>query len=289
MAQRGLFVGLVTLDFIYLIEQLPDRNQKIVALDYTLAAGGPATNAAIACSYLGQSVTLLGVLGCHPLSNLICTDLQQWGVTLIDLNSSHTEPPPTSSIFVTQATAERAVVSINARRSQASATALPDHILQDVGVVLIDGHQMAVGQAIAQAANAQQIPVVLDGGSWKAGLELVLPYVDFAICSANFYPPSCQTQTEVVAYLKSQGISDIAITQGDRPIQFCSQDTSGQVAVPTVQAVDTLGAGDMLHGAFCHYIQHLPFLEALKQATAVASQSCQWFGTRRWMSEAVLS
>ena len=46
--RRGLFVGLVTLDVVYLTDHPPTRNQKIVASDYTVAAGGPATNAAVA-------------------------------------------------------------------------------------------------------------------------------------------------------------------------------------------------------------------------------------------------
>lgn len=48
----GLFVGLITLDVMYLTPHLPAPNQKIVAQDYAIAAGGPATNAAIAFQYL---------------------------------------------------------------------------------------------------------------------------------------------------------------------------------------------------------------------------------------------
>ena len=44
---HGLFVGLVTLDLIYLADCPPQNNQKIVATDYTAAAGGPAANAGV--------------------------------------------------------------------------------------------------------------------------------------------------------------------------------------------------------------------------------------------------
>ncbi len=40
MAKKGLFVGLVTLDFVYLATAAPSNNQKVVALDYTVTAGG---------------------------------------------------------------------------------------------------------------------------------------------------------------------------------------------------------------------------------------------------------
>ena len=71
----------------------------------------------------------------------------------------------TSSIWVHAATGDRTVVSINATRIQAKPEFLPDDLLQAVGIVLIDGHQMAIGEAIAQQAQQQNIPVIIDGGS----------------------------------------------------------------------------------------------------------------------------
>jgi sugar/nucleoside kinase (ribokinase family) len=118
MGRRGLFVGLVTLDLVYLTVGLPDKNQKIVATDYIVAAGGPATNAAVTFSHLGNQATLLGVVGANPITQLIRADLESYGVAIADLDSTQLQPPPVSSIIVTQATGERAVVSINAVKTQ---------------------------------------------------------------------------------------------------------------------------------------------------------------------------
>lgn len=279
----GLFVGLVTLDLIYLADSAPRNNQKIVAADYTVAAGGPATNAAVTFGYLGNQAKVLGVVGSHPMTQLIRQDLANYKVAIADLDSSTTTAPPVSSIIVTQATGERAVVSINAIKTQISGASIPTNILQNVDIVLIDGHQMTVGSAIAQMAKAKNIPVAIDGGSWKPGFEQVLPFVDYAVCSANFYPPNCHTTEEVFAYLHAFGIPHIAITHGEKPIQYLSCDQTGAIVVPRVQAVDTLGAGDIFHGAFCNYILRESFNDALAQAANTAADSCQFFGTRRWM------
>lgn len=283
MEKSGLFVGLVTLDLVYLIAGLPDHNQKIVAADYTVTAGGPATNAAVTFSYLGNRATLLGIVGNHPITQLIHTDLATHGVTIQDLNPTQFDPPPVSSIMVNQETGERAVVSINAKKTQASTDQLSPDILQGVEIMLIDGHQMAVGQALAQQAARNNIPVVLDGGSWKPGLEELLPFVNYAICSANFYPPNCQNSEDVFAYLSTVGIPHIAITHGEKPIQCLSEGMISWVEVPQIAAVDTLGAGDILHGAFCHSILQENFTVALTAGAEIASQACQSFGTRRWM------
>ena len=280
---RGLFVGLVTLDLIYLADSPPKNNQKIVATDYTVAAGGPATNAAVTFNYLGNQATVLGVVGSHPMTQLIRDDLANYKVAIADLEPSTDLVPPVSSIIVTQTTGERAVVSINAVKTQASSTSIPPDILQNIDIVLIDGHQMAVGDSIVQMAKANNIPVAIDGGSWKPGFEQILPFVDYAICSANFYPPNCQTGEDVFSYLSGFDIPHIAITHGQEPIAYLSGTKTGIVDVPQIQAVDTLGAGDIFHGAFCNYILRESFTDALALAANTAADSCKFFGTRRWM------
>ena len=278
---RGLFIGVVTLDLVYLVDRPPLANEKLSASDYTVSAGGPATNAAVTFSHLGNEAIVLGALGNHPMAQLILTDLQQYGVSLNDLSPTLTNPPAISSIMVTEKTGDRAVVSLNAVKTQAIAN-IPIS-LQDVAVVLIDGHQMAVGQTIAMVARSQGIPIVIDGGSWKPGFETVLPLADYVICSANFQPPNCQSAEAIVAYLANLGVPHIAITQGQQPIQYWTATEAGHIDVPIVNVVDTLGAGDIFHGAFCHAILREDFKAALAIAASIAAQSCQHFGTRRWM------
>lgn len=77
-------------------------------------------------------------------------------------------------------------------------------------------------------------------------------------------------------------ISQIAITGGEEPIQYFEGGKKNTIPVPSIKAVDTLGAGDIFHGAFCHYILREDFTTALTQAAQIASKSCQSFGTRSW-------
>lgn len=284
MKKRGLFVGLITLDLIYLAQSPPNKNQKIVAADYTVAAGGPATNAAVTFSHLGNESTLLGVIGSHPMTQIVRTDLEDYNLAMVDLDSHNNNSIPVSSIIVTEATGERAVVSINAVKTQVGSEAIPENILQDVDIVLIDGHQIMAGLHIAQMAKAKNIPVVIDGGSWKPGFEQILHTIDYAICSANFYPPNCRDNQEAVfTYLQEIKVPYIAITNGGEAIHYFAQGETGITDVPKVQTVDTLGAGDVFHGAFCHFILRENFTDALVSAANIASYSCKFFGTRRWM------
>ena len=58
----------------------------------------------------------------------------------------------------------------------------------------------------------------------------------------------------------------------------------GTIGVPQVEAVDTMGAGDILHGAYCFFASTgRGFIESLAEAAKVASESCRHAGAREWM------
>ncbi|MGL5035914.1 MAG: sugar kinase [Microcystaceae cyanobacterium] len=280
---RGLFVGLTTLDCLYLAPHFPLQNEKIVALEQLITVGGPATNAAITFSHLGQQAVLLSGIGNHVLSQIIHQELKDYGVKSWDLAPDFLESPAISSIIVTAETGDRAIISRNATGFQASLETLSPSLLNNIDVVLIDGHQMAISAAIAVWGRAKSVPVVIDGGSWKKGFEKVLPYVDYAICSANFLPPNCHNPEQVFHYLQKFNIPHIAITQGENSILYSEQNQRGEILVKPIKSVDTLGAGDIFHGAFCQAILANNFIQALEKAAEIASFSCQYFGPRQWM------
>ncbi|MEL6813503.1 MAG: PfkB family carbohydrate kinase [Cyanobacteria bacterium J06598_3] len=301
--QHGLFVGLTTLDCIYQADHPPATNEKIVADKSLLVAGGPATNAAVAFAQLGKHnrATLSSVIGAHPLTSIIKEDLHEYGVTVADLDPSRPDLPPVSSIVVSHATGERAVITRNAVNMQAQPSQILPELLEGVSIVLVDGHQMVLSAQIAQWANAKQIPVVVDAGSWKPGFETVLALAEVVVASANFSPPECTTAQDVVVYLKSLGVPNVAITRGAESILYqdsglnaadqAPQDSDAnhldktvlhELDVPQVRALDTLGAGDIFHGAFCHFYLTHTFAESLLKASRSASFACQYWGTRDW-------
>ena len=77
----------------------------------------------------------------------------------------------------------------------------------------------------------------------------------------------------------------MAITRGEKPIRYVIDDTRGEIQVKRVLVADTLGAGDIFHGAFCSYYNGKnTFLLALIKAAEIASESVKYEGTRKWMA-----
>jgi sugar/nucleoside kinase (ribokinase family) len=290
MRPKALFVGLCTLDVIQSVDHVPAPNEKLTALRQTVAAGGPATNAAAAFSHLGGAATLLTGIGSHPLTAGITADLARLGVPTVDLDAASTASPTVSSILVTAATGERAVASTDSAGSSLRPPGDLDRLVADADVVELDGHHMDVALDAARLARASKTLTLFDGGSWKERTGELLPLVDVAVCSADFRLPGTTTAQSVLDHLTAQGVRWAAVSRGDAPILWAGRGCGGEIDVPAADVVDTLGAGDVLHGALAfHLARHAArldaavFAEALRQAARVATRACTTFGTRAWM------
>ncbi|WP_234046030.1 PfkB family carbohydrate kinase [Streptomyces adelaidensis] len=279
-----------TLDVIQLVDHVPGADAKLTAREQVVAAGGPAANAAVAFAHLGGAATLLTAIGSHPLGVAVAADLDRLGVTVSDLAAGSVEPPAVSSVLVTPSSGDRAVASTNATGYRLAPPADLDALVAACAIVEFDGHHMELAVAAARAAGVAGRRTLLDGGSWKAGTEKLLASIDVAVCSDDFHPPGTNNPTDALRFLREHGVGWAAVSRGGRPLVWAGPDSGGTVDVPAVRVADTLGAGDVLHGALAHHLAAAQddltpeaFVNALRDAASVASRACASFGTRAWM------
>jgi len=289
---RGIFVGLATLDTAYRVEALPAPNAKITALSQELAAGGPAANAAVTFAALGGNAVLITAIGAHPLARHVVAELAGRGVEVVDCTPGSTGPPAVSSIYVVDATGDRSVVSVNGASIAPRPQPMLAATIAGAGVLVVDGHHPELALAASRLARGSGVPVVLDGGSWKLVLDELLPLVDVAICSADFRAPGVATVGESARELRRRGVPAVAVTRGGEPVLWWSGASAGEVAVPRVSVRDTLGAGDVFHGAFGYATSRWPeiaFPRALAFAAEVAAVRCAVPGLRAWLDTPALA
>jgi sugar/nucleoside kinase (ribokinase family) len=283
-------VGLATVDLVQRVARLPGVDEKAEALATEVAAGGPATNAAVTAAALGARVTLVAAVGAHPLAELIRADLDGCGVTLCDAAPRATAAPPVSAVTVLDSTGERTIVSRNARGVDVAVPPELSALLATADIVLADGHHPALALAAADSGR----PLLLDAGSWRPVFARLLPRADVVAASAAFRVPdrtpagSARTGAAAVVAtrhaLRAAGADRGAITRGPEPVSWWSGDTTGEVPVPAVTAVDTAGAGDAFHGALAVALAGDPNLEAaLRFAVRVAGIRVRHAGPRRWL------
>lgn len=304
---RVVCVGLATLDVIQYAERLPEPGTKGASEASWCGAGGPAANAAATVALLGGPVTLVAPVGADRPGAIARADLEGAGVALTVPASLAEVPTTVSSAWVATATGERTVLATGAgvdvdADADPPETALPP----DAAAVLVDGFLPRLALAAARAARERDLPVVLDGGSWKPVHTELLPLVTHAICSARFaFPDDPGASTEARLERLAVVVGELAaITDGAAPVRYRRADAAdaggadargagagaaGAITPPPPPAVvDTLGAGDVLHGSFAHHLAQRGRdpVAALAEAAADASASVAHRGTRAWAGRA---
>lgn len=282
--------GLVTLDVAQTVDALPGPDQKIVADGLDVRFGGPAANAAATAVALGVPARLVTAVGSGPVADLVRTGLREAGVELVDLAAGLAVTPPVSTVLVTRSTGERAVVSVNATGAPdlraAAGAALAGGVLDGATAVLVDGHHLGAAVPVAAAAREAGVPVALDGGSWKPGLGGLLAQVDHAVLSGDFRLPD--GGPDVLAdVLARWPVASAARSAGGGSLRWAERGgPEGEIAVAAVppgEVVDTLGAGDVLHGALAAELARgATIADALRAGTRWATESVRHPGALGW-------
>jgi sugar/nucleoside kinase (ribokinase family) len=284
MKKRALFIGLTVVDVQFFVDEFPRSNQKTKTGPPLVNVGGPAANAAITFSYLGGESNLLTCIGKNSFTSFIHEEYAKYSVEFIDITENESIDPIISSVITSLKNGERSIISSYPGPITFPAEKIDLIDLSNYDLVFTDGFYPEISIPVCRKAVENNIPVVFDGGSWKPASDEILRYVDIAICSEQFFPPGCQHFLEVIQYLNRKGIGKIAITRGEKCIQWSEDNKIKNIEVPITDSIDSLGAGDIFHGAFSWFILGKNDLEmSLFRATQVASFSTRYKGTREWM------
>lgn len=285
-ALHGVFVGLATLDVVQRVARRPGVNEKVIALRSDIAAGGPAAAAAVTFGALGGQSVLLSALGPGPIGRVAAGELDRVGVCVVDAWAAGADLS-ISAVTVLEDTGQRSVVSRNAEDITAVVPGALPALIRDADVVLLDGHHPDLAVAAGQAARAAGVPVVLDCGSPKRVYADLVPLADAVVCSTSFVADRPAEFDALAAALLAGGARLVAMTAGAEPVRWRTRQAAGAVTVPPVTVRDTLGAGDVLHGAvaFARARGVTDPERSLSFGVAVASLRVQHVGPRRWLND----
>jgi sugar/nucleoside kinase (ribokinase family) len=281
-----LFVGLTTLDVIFGFDRYPAEDTKNTARQFTLAAGGPATNAAVVFSYLRGEAQLISALGKSSISMIAAEDLARNGVKHFDIAADLERAPALSAIAVGNRGSRTIFTSpaINDQFEDALTDKQAAAFVKGSDILLLDGHQATLAIKVARQAKKNHVTVVLDGDLYTPDMEDMFPMADIVIFGKSFTIPGVRSKSGVFKYLQSFGVKCLIATNGAKPVEFVSDGAIGAVSVEKIHATDTLAAGDFFHGAFCYsYGVHRDLRRAVQFAARVAGRSVTRFGTRDWM------
>lgn len=275
---KGLFVGLCGLDVVfYENAPLPSEDYKMKASDVRSCIGGPAANAAITFALLGGNSTVITYIGNSPVGTIIKQQMADLGIKVIDMCQDE-DVKCISSIYVNTRDATRTILSgRNPIHSLRNASVLID-AMKECDFLLYDGHFSQLDDTLLEESKRQNKELIIDVGGWKDSFKKILQNNPTLICSEVFQ----ENAQNGIELMDRYGYDRAAITRGSRPILYKTKDMiePKEIVVPAVNAVDTLGAGDVFHGAYCYFSQiaKLNFRESLTNAAKVAAVSTTVYG-----------
>jgi len=250
-----------------------------------IAPGGPATNAAITHALLGGNAVLVTAIGGGPWAGPVRDELRQLGVGVIELAKGTSYETPMTAVLANQANATRTIVNPPVCDVELGRVHAWDAAWGDVpNLVLADGFHILSILPLLQDLRKLGTQICLDGGSWKAGTEELATLLSVAICSERFAVSGRSADPDAtIGWFAEKGVAHIAITRGAKPILASDRGRRFEIEIAKIDAVDTTGAGDVLHGAFCyHFARTGEFESSLRLAAEIATRSCRDAGIRGW-------
>ena len=275
--------GLAVLDFVFGVDVGPDRGRKVFASSLTEVGGGPAANAAVTIAALGGDASFIGRIGDDTIGERILADFHRWGVDASRVRTIDGVPSPLSSVVV-EADGERTIVNYTDGALFAPDDIVTAEDLAGADAVLADLHWPTGGLSALRAAAELGIPSVLDfDEAPERALTEALTLPTYLVFSAPGLAAVAETADPVESLRKVASQTDawVAVTLGARGVLWINDGVVEHTPAYTVTTVDTLGAGDVYHGAFALGIaEHRAIEEVVRRAAAAAALKCARFGGR---------
>lgn len=279
-----LCTGIIVLDKVFRVEELPQPDGKVEAKDFFIVNGGCAANAAVAVARLGGRAALAGPLG-GPAGEDGNGDLALAALARETVDCSACQridglATGLSAIFI-DGSGDRTIVTYRDQRIATVTPADPEGVAAAADLVLADNRYPQFVRPICEAARRRKLRIVLDAD--KATVE---DDVLFRLASHVVFSAECLRATtgrsdlaEGLQAIARRTDAFLAVSNGPNDILFLEAGALRRVPVFAVRAVDTLGAGDALHGGFALALaEGQSEAEALRFGAAVAGIKCTRIG-----------
>lgn len=276
-----LCVGFSALDHVFGLPAMPQKAEKYLTDRFAAVGGGNAANASVAIARLGGHAMLATRVGEDDIGTAILAGLGREGV---DCSLSRRVPGHRSAIsaVLVDDAGERMVINYTDRTMPTDFSHLRDAVSASVDAVMAD--QRWDGAAIHCF------------GAVRAKGGFAVADIDRPVGDPAFMQAPTHIAISAQALRAMTGIDDLlpalvefgksvpgwlAVTDGPRGVFYLERGTVHHCPAFQVDAVDTLGAGDVFHGAWALGLaEGMGEERALRFASAAAAIKCTRFGGR---------
>ena len=277
-------VGLNATDTLILVPRFPAYAGKEPFVDEMYSPGGQVASAMVACAKLGLRTKYIGTVGDDERGRIQIDSLQGTGINLDHVQIRQGCANQSAYIVIDQSTGERTVLWRRSDCLRLEPDEIKPEMITCARLLHIDGHDTAAVGRAASIARQHNIPVTVDVDTVYHGFDKVLPNVDYLITSSEFpvrWTGEGDPFRALILIQEEYGMKVAAMTLGSfgsiarMDGKFCYSPAF------VVNCVDTTGAGDVFHGAYCYgVLQGLSMRDTLDLSNAMAALNCTAIGAR---------
>lgn len=276
-------LGSINLDLILQVDRFPQAGETKLAQGLTVSPGGKGANQALAARRMGAPTILLGSVGDDPYARQALTYLQQDGVDLTHVLT--TRQWSTGLAFITVNARGENTILLHAGANQATgdhALAALDRLLRPSDVLLMQSEvALAVVAEAAMLARRRGATVIWDPAPAVANPPPVLFKVDALVPNQGEAEVLTEIAVRDIKSAKSAacrlvewGAGLAVVKLGSEGLVWAEEGQVHYCPAEPVQAIDTVGAGDMFAGALAALrAEGMSWKEAIHWANRAAGLS----------------
>ena len=278
-----LVFGSINADFFVNVKSLPRPGETVLCPSYTFYPGGKGANQAVAAARLGAEVMFAGSVGKDPYGGQVLKSLRDVGINLNRVKSKATTTG-TAFVVVEEDGENQIVVASGANLETCSNQIKDSDLSLCTHIVLQLEVPIKEIEDIIFRAKAAGCKIILNYAPANVIQPTAIECCDYLIMNeieANSLFGQKKEVEEYAIKFSKRFDAECIITLGPKGSLLATREGLYKIDALEVEAIDTVGAGDMFVGAFsAGLFKGECTTSSLQRATVASGLTCKFNGAQ---------
>ena len=278
-----LVFGSINADFFLNVKSLPRPGETVLCPSYTFYPGGKGANQAVAAARLGAEVMFAGSVGKDPYGGQVLKSLRDVGINLKLVNSRGTTTG-TAFVVVAEDGENQIVVASGANLETCSNQIKDSDLSLCTHIVLQLEVPLKEREDIIFRAKAAGCKIILNYAPANVIQPTAIECCDYLIMNEieanSLFGQKKEVEDYAIKFSKRFD-AECIITLGPKGSLLATREGLYKIDALEVEAIDTVGAGDMFVGAFsAGLFKGECTTSSLQRATVASGLACKFNGAQ---------
>jgi len=259
---------------------MPDYGERINQLNWQ--GGGKVASGMVACARLDAKCAMMGCVGDDIFGKFIVNDFKLHGIDTSALKIQQGDTSSLSVVLSESAAGSRTILHKGGTTPRYTNENMDADLIRSAKYLFICQADSVVNYAVDIAREAG-VKIFIDADGYSEAIMNMLPKIDIFVGSNYFYNElfGDENYEENCRKIMGMGLQVALFTLGSKGCVGVSEEGFFKLPAFAVNVVDTVGAGDVFHGAFlAGLLKNYSVEEAARFASAVAAIKCTRIGGR---------